>query len=179
MTQVGSVYGEALYTLALEEGLTKDILAELNVLEQSFHQEPDFIRLLSSPNISKQERCQILDDSFRGKLHSYVLNFLKILTEKGYMKYFPDCRKAYEDHYNQDNGILPVTAITAIPQNAEQAENLTGKLSRITGKTVTLRNRVDPACIGGVRLDYDGKRLDDTVSHRLEAIRGLLKDTVL
>lgn len=179
MTQVGSVYGEALYTLALEEGLTKDILAELNVLEQSFHQEPDFIRLLSSPNISKQERCQILDDSFRGKLHSYVLNFLKILTEKGYMKYFPDCRKAYEDHYNQDNGILPVTAITAIPLNAEQAEKLTGKLSRITGKTVTLRNRVDPACIGGVRLDYDGKRLDDTVSHRLEAIRGLLKDTVL
>ena len=179
MTQVGSVYGEALYTLALEEGLTKDILAELNVLEQSFHQEPDFIRLLSSPNNSKQERCQILDDSFRGKLHSYVLNFLKILTEKGYMKYFPDCRKAYEDHYNQDNGILPVTAITAIPLNAEQAEKLTGKLSRITGKTVTLRNRVDPACIGGVRLDYDGKRLDDTVSHRLEAIRGLLKDTVL
>ena len=39
--------------------------------------------------------------------------------------------------------------------------------------------RVDPAVLGGVRLDYDGKRLDDTVSHRLDAIRGLLKDTVL
>lgn len=179
MTQVGSVYGEALYTLALEEGLTKDILAELNVLEQSFHQEPDFIRLLGTPNIPKQERCQVLDDSFHGKLHIYVLNFLKILTEKGYMKYFSDCCKAFEDHYNQDNGILPVTAITAVALNAEQAEKLTGKLSRITGKTVQLRNRVDPACIGGVRLDYDGKRLDDTVSHRIDAIRGLLKDTVL
>lgn len=179
MTQVGSVYGEALYTLALEEGLTKDILAELNVLEQSFHQEPDFIRLLSSPSISKQERCQVLDDSFRGKVHNYVLNFLKILTEKGYMKYFSDCCKAFENHYNQDNGILPVTAITAVALSAEQAQKLTGKLTRITGKTVQLRNRVDPACIGGVRLDYDGKRLDDTVSHRLDAIRGLLKDTVL
>ena len=179
MTQVGSVYGEALYTLALEEGLTKDILAELNVLEQSFHQEPDFIRLLSSPSISKQERCQVLDDSFRGKVHNYVLNFLKILTEKGYIKYFSNCCKAFENHYNLDNGILPVTAITAVALSTEQAQKLTGKLTRITGKTVQLRNRVDPACIGGVRLDYDGKRLDDTVSHRLEAIRGLLKDTVL
>lgn len=179
MTQVGSVYGEALYTLALEEGLSSDLLGELTVLNQSFSCEPDFIRLLSSPNLSKQERCRILDDSFRGKIHEYVLNFLKILTEKGYMKHFSDCCAAYEDHYNRDNGILPVTAITAVALNPEQAKKLTGKLSRITGKQIKLRNRVDPACLGGVRLDYDGKRLDDTVSHRLDAIRGLLKDTVL
>ena len=179
MTQIGSVYGEALYTLALEEQLTEQILAELNVLQESFHQEPDFIRLLASPNLSKQERCTIVDDSFRGKVHIYVLNFLKILTEKGYMKHFSDCCKAFEEHYNLDNGILPVTAITAFPLSDAQAEKLTGRLARITGRQIILRNRVDPTCLGGVRLDYDGKRLDDTVSHHLEAIRGLLKDTVL
>lgn len=179
MTQIGSVYGEALYTLALEEQLTEQILAELNVLQESFHQEPDFIRLLASPNLSKQERCAIVDGSFRGKVHIYVLNFLKILTEKGYMKHFSDCCKAFEEHYNLDNGILPVTAITAFPLSDAQAEKLTGRLARITGRQIILRNRVDPTCLGGVRLDYDGKRLDDTVSHHLEAIRGLLKDTVL
>ena len=179
MTQIGSVYGEALYTLALEEQLTEQILAELNVLQESFHQEPDFIRLLASPNLSKQERCAIVDGSFRGKVHIYVLNILKILTEKGYMKHFSDCCKAFEEHYNLDNGILPVTAITAFPLSDAQAEKLTGRLARITGRQIKLRNRVDPTCLGGVRLDYDGKRLDDTVSHHLEAIRGLLKDTVL
>ena len=97
MTQVGSVYGEALYTLAQEEGLSKQILDEISVLAQSFHAEPDFIRLLGTPNLSVQERCNILDDSFRGKVHPYVLNFLKILTEKGYMRHFFDCCKAYEE----------------------------------------------------------------------------------
>ena len=179
MTQAGSVYGEALYTLALEENLTAAILEELNVLNRSFRQEPDFIRLLSSPNLSKQERCAILDDSFRGKVHPYVLNFMKILTEKGYMKHFSDCCKAYEEHYNLDNGILPVTAITAVALTAQQSEKLTDKLSRTTDKQVKLLNKVDPTILGGVRLDYDGKRLDDTVSHRLDAIRTLLKDTVL
>ena len=179
MTQVGSVYGEALYTLAQEESLSAQILEEISVLAQSFHAEPDFIRLLGTPNLSVQERCNILDDSFRGKLHPYVLNFLKILTEKGYMRHFFDCCKAYEESYNRDNGILPVTAITAVSLNAAQVEKLTAKLCQITGKQVKLHNRVDPAVLGGVRLDYDGKRLDDTVSHRLDAVRGLLKNTVL
>ena len=179
MTQVGSVYGEALYTLALEEGLTTVIGEELSALEQSFRAEPDFIRLLSTPNLSVQERCNILDDSFRGKVQPYVLNFLKILTEKGYMRHFFDCCKAFEESYNRDNGILPVTAITAVSLNPAQAEKLTDKLCQITGKQVKLHNRVDPNVLGGVRLDYDGKRLDDTVSHRLDAVRGLLKSTVL
>ena len=179
MTQVGSVYGEALYTLALEEGLTTAIGEELSALERSFRAEPDFIRLLSTPNLSVQERCNILDDSFRGKVHPFVLNFLKILTEKGYMRHFFDCCKAFEESYNRDNGILPVTAITAVSLNPAQAEKLTDKLCQITGKQVKLHNRVDPNVLGGVRLDYDGKRLDDTVSHRLDAVRSLLTSTVL
>ena len=179
MTQVGSVYGEALYSLALEESLSAQILDEISVLSQSFHAEPDFIRLLCTPNLSVQERCNILDDSFRNKLHPYVLNFLKILTEKGYMRHFFDCCKAFEESYNRDNGILPVTAITAVSLNPAQVEKLTAKLCQITGKQVKLHNRVDPAILGGVRLDYDGKRLDDTVSHRLDAVRSLLKNTVL
>ena len=179
MTQAGSVYGEALYTLALEEGLTEKLLKELTVLQESFRETPDFIRLLSSPNLSKQERCQILDDSFRGKVHAYVLNFLKILTEKGYMKYFHDCFKTFEDLYNRDNGILPVTAITAVSMSEEQVQKLAAKLSRATNKQVSLQNKVDPSVLGGVRLDYDGKRLDDTVSHRMDAITKALKGTVL
>ena len=179
MTQVGSVYGEALYSLAAEENLSSQILEEISVLNQSFRAEPDFIRLLCVPNLSVQERCKILDDSFRSTVHPYVLNFLKILTEKGYMRHFSDCCKAFEESYNRDNGILPVTAITAVSLNPAQAEKLTAKLCQITGYQVKLHNRVDPEVLGGVRLDYDGKRLDDTVSHRLDAVRSLLKNTVL
>ena len=179
MTQVGSVYGDALYGLALEENLSAQILDEISVLALSFRAEPDFIRLLCSPNLSVQERCKILDDSFRKLVHPYVLNFLKILTEKGYMRHFFDCCKTYEESYNRDNGILPVTAITAVSLNPAQAEKLTAKLCQLCGKQVKLHNRVDPDVLGGVRLVYDGKQLDDTVSHRLDAVRNLLKNTVL
>ena len=179
MTEVGTVYGESLYELAKDEKLDQPIGEQLKVLQVSFRQEPDFIRLLSSPSLTKAERCQILDDSFRGSVHPYLLNFMKILTEKNYIRYFSDCCDAYTDRYNQDNGILSVTAVTAVALSDAQTEKLTEKLAKITGKHIALSNRIDPSCLGGVRLDYDGKRLDDTVSNRLDTIRDLLKNTVL
>ena len=179
MTEVGNVYGESLYELAKDENLTAELGAQLKVLKDCFRQEADFVKLLSTPSLTKAERCQILDDSFRGTVHAYVLNFLKILTEKGYMRYFSDCCDSFAALYNQDNGILPVTAVTAVALSGAQAEKLTEKLAKITGKHIELSNRIDPSCLGGVRLDYDGQRLDDTVSHRMDTIRDMLKNTVL
>lgn len=179
MTGVGSVYGEALYTLAREEGLSQTILQQLKVLDSCFAAEPDFIRLLGAPNLPKAERCQILDQSFRGKIEPYLLNFLKILTEKGYMRHFSDCVGAYRELYNRDNGILPVTAVTAVPMTDKQVAALTMKLQQITGKRIELVSKLDPNVLGGMRLDYDGKRVDDTVAHRMDAVRNMLKNTVL
>ena len=180
MTEVGSIYGQALYDLAQSEGLAKTILGQLGVLEHCFTvEEPGFIKLLSTPALTKQERCNILDNSFRGKVQPYLLNFMKILTEKGYMRHFSDCFISYRENYYRDNGILLVDAVTAVPMTPDQLQRLTKKLMAITGKQIELRGRVDPNCLGGVRLDYDGKRLDDTVAHRLDAIRGVLKNTVL
>ncbi len=179
MTEVATTYGQALYDLARDEGLSRQLLPELSALAQSLRDEPGFIQLLSAPNIPLEERIRILDTSFRGKLHPYVLNFLKILAEKGYMKHFSGCCQMYRQQYNKDNGIVPVVAYTAIPLSDELRRRLTKKLSTVTGKTIELECRIDPETLGGVRLDFDGKQVDGTVRRRLEDIRGLLKNTVL
>lgn len=178
MTQIANAYAQGLYALAKEEGLTGQILQQLQTLREIFDKEPDFCRLLSTPNISKAERVDIVDRSFRDQIHPYVLNFLKILTERGYAGLFAKCCDGFRAQYNEDNGILPVRAVTAVPLTPDQSARLTEKLSAITGKTVELSNCVDPACLGGVRLDYDGKRVDGTVQKRLDGIAAALKNTV-
>ena len=179
MTEVGTNYGGALYELAAAEELSEEILDQLQALSKSFAEEPAFVKLLCAHSLSKTERCRILDDSFAGKVHPYVLNFLKILTEKGYMRQFPDCCKAYLVRYHKDNNILPVTAVTAVALSQEQAARLKEKLEKLTENTVELTNRMDPNVLGGVRLDFDGKSIDDTLAHRLESVRNLLNNTIL
>ena len=69
MTQIGNVYGESLYELAKDENLTAEIGGQLKVLKGCVAQEPAFVTLLSTPSLTKAERCQILDNSFRGTVH--------------------------------------------------------------------------------------------------------------
>ena len=179
MSRIGKMYGQALYSLAQDENLADQVLEELDALRGIFSEEPRYLQLLSSPNLSKDERCKIADDTFRGKVQPYVLNFLKVLTEKGYARHFSECCDAYRVQYNEDRGILPVKAVAAAPVSEEQQERLKAKLEKITGKTVVLTVQVDPQCIGGIRLDYDGIQVDDTVRHRLEKVRSMLNNTVL
>ncbi len=179
MTQAGTVYAQALYELARDKGLDEGILSELAALETCFQQNPDYIRLLRSPNLSKEERCQILDQGFRGKIQPYLLNFLKILVEKDYIHLFSDCCRAFTRLYQQEHNILSVTAYTAVALSQAQEAALKEKLSGITGKTILLRNQINPEILGGVKLSYDGRCLDDTVSHRLDKVRDMLKNTVL
>ena len=179
MTEVGSVYGGALYDLAAAEELSQKILGQLQVLSKSFAEEPAFVKLLSAHSLPKAERCKIIDDSFEDKVHPYVLNFLKLLTEKGYVRHFADCCAAYRVRYNADNNILPVTAVSAVTLNATQIARLSAKLEEQTGKKIELTNRVDPEVLGGIRLDFDGKCVDGTLAHRLESVRNLLNNTIL
>ncbi len=179
MTQTANVYAQALYTLAREEDLCDRILEELNALRNILQQEPAYIQLLAAANLSKEERGRILDTGFRGKVQPYVLNFMKLLMEKGHIRQFPECCKVFAAQYDLEHGILPVQAVSAIALTDAQQKRLIKKLETITGKTIRLTNQVDPSCIGGLRLDYDGKRVDGTVQNRLDSIGKLLKNTVL
>ena len=179
MRQTARNYGQALYDLALEENAAGGILRQLLVLQESFRTTPAFLCLLMAPNISKKERCAIVDSSFRGKVHPYVLNFIKLLTEAGVVGHFFECCAYFEDRYNADNGILPVQAVTAVPLTEGQTRKLMKTLAHITGMHIRLHCRIDPACLGGVCLHYNGKQIDGTVKTRLESLSDLLRNMVL
>jgi len=179
MTGVGNVYGQALYTLAKEEQLLEVIYSDLQVLKECFEAEKEYLSLLTAANISVEERCQVVDTAFRSRVHPYVLNFLKVLTEKGYARAFKECFLSFEEQYHIDNGILPIKVVSAIPLSEEQTQKLIAKLSSMTGKNIKLTKEVVPECKGGIRLDLEGKRLDDTILKRLNDINQMLTKTVL
>ena len=171
MTETAKMYGGSLYDLAVEEGLETRILGELDEVTALLKANPDYLRLLSTPSIPKKERCGLLDEALRDKVHLYVLNFLKILCEKCTLRELAGCARAYRIRYNEAHGILEATATTAIPLTAEQTASLHEKLEKLTGKTIALQTRVDAKVLGGIRLDIEGTELDGTVQNRLTALR--------
>lgn len=178
MTAAGTEYGGALYELAVEEGLEQSILEQLGEVRRLLAENPDYVKLLAMPSVPKAERCAALDEAFGGQVEPYLLNFLKLLCEKGEIRSLPDCLKEYRARYNQAHGILEATAVTAVPMSAGQTDALKKKLESVTGKTVALTTRVEPGCMGGVRLEVEGTQLDGTVKNRLDEMRRLLASTL-
>ena len=171
MTEIARMYGGSLYDLAAEEGLEPRILGELDEAAAILKGDPAYLHLLSIPSIPKKERCALLDEAFRGQIHPYLLNFLKILCEKGTLRELPGCARAYRIRYNAAHGILEATAISAVALTREQIARLQEKLEAVTGKQIDLKTKVDPAVLGGIRLDIEGTELDGTVQNRLASLR--------
>lgn len=178
MTEIAKAYGRTLYDLAVESEGVERMLDEITTLRQAFEENPQFVTLLNSPNLTKEERVAVVDDTFGGKVHIYLLNFLKVIAENGTAHEFIDTAKQFRREYNWENGIETVTVTSAVALDAKQESELTDKLSKMTGKTIHLEKKVDPAVVGGIRLQMDGLQLDGTVKNKLDAIRSRLLRTL-
>lgn len=179
MTATAKVYGESLYELASEEKREDAIKSELRAVCDIFDAEPEYVRLLSNPALTKEERKKALDDAFGGKIDVYLLNFLKILTDNGTLNHLSGIYDAYTARYNADKGILPVECVSAVALSESERAGLIAAIAKKTGKKVVLTEKTDPALIGGVKLSYDGKLFDGTVAAKLAEIDSILKNTVL
>ena len=171
MTEFGREYGEGLYALCAEEKLDQAVLEEVQAIQKAFRENEAFLHLLGNMTMSKEERVKIVDDTFKGRIHEYTLNFLKILVERGAIHAFDQCAAAYQECYFRDHQVAVAEVTTASPLSGEQKNRLRDKLKKLSGKEIVIREMIDPSVLGGVLLQMDGKRYDYTVRHRLAAIK--------
>ena len=171
-------YGKALFLITEEDGVSDKIISDVHTADSVLISNPDYVKLLDSPALSKEERVGLVDKAFSG-LDQRLSNLLKILTEKRAMHLFCKAVKAYYALYDESRGILRVEAVTAIPLSEGQAKAIKDKLTLTLNKTIVLDNTVDPSILGGVKLRYSGVQLDGSVRTRLDKFEDALKHTVI
>lgn len=175
MTKTAKTYGGALYDLAKEEGLCEALLNQLQLIAAVFDKNPEYRKLLLEPSVPKDERRGLLDDAWQGRVHPYVLNFMKILCDNGTIGQFGDCVEAFRKRYYADEGIMEVRAVCAAQLRPELQDKLRTKLARMTGKKILLTACVDTSLIGGIRLELPDRQYDGSVQHHLREIERLLQ----
>lgn len=171
MTGLAKEYGEALYELARDEDLSQLIHEQLNDISALLKQEGDFVRLLCSRAIERGQRLKVVDETFGNHVHPYVTNFMKLLVEKEHFDSFLLCCEWFHSRFNDDKGIVEAFVTSAVPLNEAEDSALRARLAKISGKQVRLISRIDPAVIGGVRVEMDGRRYDNTIQNRLGRLK--------
>lgn len=171
-------YGKALFLITEEDAVSDKALTDVKLAEDIFAANPEYVKLLDSPVLKKEERVALVDEAF-GTLNVSLLNLIKILTEKRAVHLFDKVAKEYARLYDEARGIVRVEAITAVPLTDAQSRALTAKLGASLNKTVVVRNTIDRTILGGVKLRYSGVQLDGSIKTRLDKFDEAIKNTVI
>ncbi len=175
MSELSSTYAGALFDLSNEQGNTDIILSQCETLRDILAENGDYIKLLDTPTVSKDEKIRTVDRIFRDSLDRNLLNYIKVMIARGNSRELLASLKDFEDLYNKANNIEKAVAVTAVPMTERAIERLTEKLEKMTGKKILLTNKVDEKCLGGVILEFSTMQLDDSIASKLEELRDRLR----
>lgn len=171
---VGHLYAEALFELSLEQNELEKVYNDLTECSKVFEDHPDFVTLLDSPVVMKDEKHSIINKVF-GEESGTVHDFICLVTDKNRIRYFGKIAEAFNALYDDHMGIKEMTVVTSVPLKADTREKLILKLEEKSGKKVKLKEEVDPSIIGGIVLKMGNTMIDDSVKGRLESIAKQLK----
>ena len=174
MTQTIKEYAQALFALACEEGIKKEIFKTVNETDKLFSDNPDYIQLLSSPAVPVEERISLIDKAFENNVHQYMLSFLKLLCEKGHIGSFKECAEEFNKMVDFSNRVLTAKVTSAVPLSEKEEKALIEKLEKMTGNTVLLDVEVNDSILGGMIVEIDGKVIDGSLQNRLNLVKDVI-----
>ena len=175
MSAIGNEYGNAMFLLAKEEGLLDEVAAALMKTNELFADNPQYADFLETPSIPIEERLAAVRAAFEGNAPDCVCDFICILIERGYIRWFGDCVESFESEYNREFDISVAEAVSAKPLSANERADLRDRLQAATGRMVNLRCSVDPSIVGGLVVKIDGKLYDGSLRTRITEIREEMK----
>lgn len=174
MASAAKEYGAALFELALEANACDAAADGLRIITTALREEPAYIELLASPAIPLKERLSLIKEAFSQRVSEQAVFFLYLLCENGRIREIFDCAEVFDRLYRESQKVSTAQVISAIPLSAEEQERLKNTLESKTGRSVTLACSVDPTLIGGIVVEWDGKRLDSSLKRRLQVIKEVI-----
>ncbi len=171
MSKIASVYANSLFEVSLEEKVDNQIREEITDICNAFERDSELVKVLDAPMITKEEKEKLLDTLFKDKVNKYLLNFLKIMTDRKAVMYIRESFDEYVEAYNRHYNIEKIVATTAIEMPQELKDKLINKLQKVTGKTVILDTKVDKNVLGGIVLKYNDAQLDDSIAMKLKNMK--------
>ena len=174
MTTTSREYAEALFELAVQGGVTKETSEGLETVISALMQTPAYRALLASPAIAKEERLAALESAFRGKVPDILLAILRMMVSRGHVSAVDGMARDYEELARGYRGESVAVVTSAVPLKEAEAVVLRTRLEEKLSRRITLRCEVDPALIGGIRVEVDGRVIDGSIRNKLDEIKEVM-----
>lgn len=169
---ISKTYGDALFELAVEENKVDVLLEEIEQLKEVLSQNEDFGKLMNHPKILKEEKIQVTNNVFEGRISKELLGFLTIIISKDRYGDINDILDFFIAEVKKYKGIGVATVTTAVPLKEEQCRKLEEKLLDTTKyKTMEIDYKLDATLIGGMVIRIGDRVVDSSIRTKLNELQ--------
>ena len=169
---VSSTYSQALFETGIEDGTLENLYEEAGVVLTVLEENPDFSRLMNHPKILREEKEQIVESVFKGRLSDEFTGFLKIIVAN---RRYGDIDSIIADFVRKVKeykkiGVAYVT--TPLELSEAQKEAVKQKLLDTTGYvSMEMNYQLDESLIGGMVIRIGDRVVDSSIKTKLEELK--------
>jgi F-type H+-transporting ATPase subunit delta len=164
-------YAEALLEIATETGSVSAFRSSLERLRDAIGH--DALRALRDRRVPIERRRAALDAAAKDE-PTPVRAILTILLERDRIALLPEVARALGELVDRREGVVIAKVTTPVEIDERQRGDLIRRLERTSGKRIRATFAVDPALLGGARIQLGDRLIDTTVRAQLDAMRAQL-----
>lgn len=166
-------YAEAVFELAKQQKSLPQ-WSEMLAFAAAVASSPDVRALDGNPRITSRQLSDLLIGIGGDRLNGEARNLIQVLVQNRRLSVLPEIRELFERMKEEHEGQVEALITSALPLSDEQTRRLCDKLAAKYGRKVMARVAVDPALIGGVKVQVGDEVIDGSLRGRVEAMAHML-----
>ena len=131
-------------------------------------QDDDISNFFNHPNVSKENKKKVLSTVIKETL---VKNFVFVLIDNNRIDLLDETLGEYKKIVDQQNQIMNVVVYSGKLMDISDLNKLKNNLAMKHNRKVLIENIVDVKIVGGLRIEYEGMILDETINNYLTKLK--------
>jgi F-type H+-transporting ATPase subunit delta len=160
-------YAEALLALSPNERAVAELRTSLEKLAPVFDRLT--VASLRDPSVPTKQRAAALTAALAGEPVA-IRSLMVLLLESDRIALVPQIALAFGDLVDRRQGIAKARITTAVPLDESDQRELVNRLERESGRKLRATFGVDPALIGGAKVQIGDHLIDSSVHAKLLAL---------
>jgi F-type H+-transporting ATPase subunit delta len=170
--QVDSTYGTALFEAGKEKNLLPVLLTQAREVMAALDENPDLTRVLTHPDIEKDEKCAMIQNIFDGRVEDVLTGLLLAAVNKNHGGRLSGILGFFVKLTMEELGIGEAYVTSAVELREEQKQEVCQKLIQTTGyKEMEMHYTVDGSIIGGLIIRIGDRIVDSSIQTQLASLK--------
>jgi|TARA_Y100000992_G_scaffold76058_1_gene48061 F-type H+-transporting ATPase subunit delta len=164
-------YSLALYELANESNLLKQIESQSLSILDLIDSSEDFSNLIKDPTNSQEDLIKIINNiSNNNKFENLLKNFLSFLIIKRRFFYVDQILKSFIETCSKKRGELKAELKSAKELSNDEISKITDELTQNFSSKIKLNYKYDKSLIGGLVVQVGSTMVDTSIKNKLQQI---------